>query len=110
MNICRFLKVAILSGKCHKNNTSKWLILKKQETEKTKHQLKYFLNQRELLKSDGKTKAVKETVMERRISKVEVSEDSQSIPLEKETRKAQVADSRGQKMNGKIQEHSQVRK
>ncbi|XP_053779432.1 coiled-coil domain-containing protein 7 [Desmodus rotundus] len=79
-----------------------------QETEKTKHQLKYFLNQRELLKSDGKTKAVKETVMERRISKVEVSEDSQSIPLEKETRKAQVADSRGQKMNGKIQEHSQI--
>ncbi|XP_045675962.1 coiled-coil domain-containing protein 7 [Phyllostomus hastatus] len=79
-----------------------------QETEKTKHQLKYFLNQRELLKSDGKTKTIKETIMEKRISKTEVSEVSQSIPLEKETRKAQVADSSGQRTNDKVQEHSEV--
>ncbi|KAM5340276.1 coiled-coil domain-containing protein 7 [Glossophaga mutica] len=80
----------------------------KEETEKTKHQLKYFLNQRELLKSDGKTNTIKETVMERRISKTEVSEDSQSIPLEKETSKAQVADSSGEKTNDKIQEHLEL--
>lgn len=40
--------------------------------------------------------------MERRISKTEVSEDSQSKPLEEERRKAQVADSSGQKTNDKI--------
>ncbi|XP_053526952.1 coiled-coil domain-containing protein 7 [Artibeus jamaicensis] len=83
-----------------------------QETEKTKHQLKYFLNQRELLKSDGKTEiiqeTIQETIMERRISKTEVSEDSESIPLEKEARKAQVADPSGQKENAKIQEHSEI--
>ncbi|XP_016051794.1 PREDICTED: coiled-coil domain-containing protein 7 [Miniopterus natalensis] len=75
-----------------------------QESEKAKHQLKYFLNQGELLKSDRKIK----TTMEKSISKTEVKgEDSKSIPLEKETRKAQVADSSGLKTNAKIQEYSQ---
>ncbi|XP_054572588.1 coiled-coil domain-containing protein 7-like isoform X2 [Eptesicus fuscus] len=77
-----------------------------QEAEKAKHQLKYFLNQGELLKSDRKTK----TTMERSTSDTEVKVvDSTSLPLEKETRKVQIADSNGQKTNVKNQEYPQIR-
>lgn len=85
----------------------KWLLFKKQEAERAKYQLKYFLNQGELFQNEWKTKIT----MERSISeKEDESEDSKYIPLEKETRKAQIADSSEQKMNAKIQEHLQVRK
>ncbi|XP_006086772.1 coiled-coil domain-containing protein 7 [Myotis lucifugus] len=78
-----------------------------QEAEKSKHQLKYFLNQGELLKSDRKTK----TTMERSTSDTEVKVvDSTSLPLKKETRKIQIADSNGQKTNAKIQVYPQVKK
>ncbi|XP_005885945.1 PREDICTED: coiled-coil domain-containing protein 7 [Myotis brandtii] len=78
-----------------------------QEAEKAKHQLKYFLNQGELLKSDRKTK----TTMEKSTSDTEVKVvDSTSLPLERETRKIQIADSNGQKTNAKIQDYPQVKK
>ncbi|XP_059545461.1 coiled-coil domain-containing protein 7-like [Myotis daubentonii] len=78
-----------------------------QEAEKAKHQLKYFLNQGELLKSDRKIK----TTMERSTSDTEVKVvDSTSLPLEKERRKIQIADLNGQKTNAKIQEYPQVKK
>ncbi|XP_070271967.1 coiled-coil domain-containing protein 7 [Myotis yumanensis] len=78
-----------------------------QEAEKSKHQLKYFLNQGELLKSDRKTK----TTMGSSTSDTEVKVvDSTSLPLKKETRKIQIADSNGQKTNAKIQDYPQVKK
>lgn len=47
--------------------------------------------------------------MERSICKTEIKcEDSKYIPLETETRKAQVADSSGWKTNVKIQEHPYI--
>lgn len=83
----------------------KWLLFYKQEAERFKNQLDYFLNQRkELLKNEGKNK----TMMEMDISKIKV-EDSKHTLLEKETRKSLVTDSGRQKTNAKIQEHSQVR-
>ncbi|XP_036309856.1 coiled-coil domain-containing protein 7 [Pipistrellus kuhlii] len=78
-----------------------------QEAEKAKHQLKYFLNQGELLKNDRKSK----TKIERTTSDTEVKiEASTSLPLERETRKVQIADSNGQKTNVKIQEYPQLSK
>lgn len=50
------------------------------------------------------------TTVERTVSKIVKGEDLKYIPLEKETRKAQVVDSSGQDTDGKIQEHPQVRK
>ncbi|XP_008579772.1 PREDICTED: coiled-coil domain-containing protein 7, partial [Galeopterus variegatus] len=75
-----------------------------QEVEKAKHQLTYFLNQKELLKSEGKTK----TTIEVDISKTKIKgEDSNNIPVEKETRKTIVSVSGGQKTNDKIEENPQ---
>ncbi|XP_014639038.1 PREDICTED: coiled-coil domain-containing protein 7 [Ceratotherium simum simum] len=77
-----------------------------QEAETAKHQLDYFLNQgKELLKSEEKTK----TTMEMDNSKIKVKgEDSEYIPLEKETRKALVSDSGRRKTDDKIQEHQRI--
>ncbi|XP_057587773.1 coiled-coil domain-containing protein 7 [Hippopotamus amphibius kiboko] len=75
-----------------------------QEAERAKEQLGYFLNQeKELLKSEGKTK----TATEMGIDKIKVKgEDSKYIPLEKETRKELVADSGGEKKKIKLNTHS----
>nr|XP_031526848.1 coiled-coil domain-containing protein 7 [Vicugna pacos] len=75
-----------------------------QESERAKHQLDYFLNkEKELLKSEGKTK----TATEMGTGKIKVErEDSKYTPLEKEVGKALVADSGGQKTNDKV-EHLQ---
>ncbi|XP_074180929.1 coiled-coil domain-containing protein 7 [Rhinolophus sinicus] len=79
--------------------------LKAQEAETAKLQLKHFLNQGELLKSEEMT----HTTMERTVSKIEIKgEDLKYIPMEKETKKAQVVDSSGQDTKGKIQEHPQI--
>ncbi|XP_072811194.1 coiled-coil domain-containing protein 7 [Vicugna pacos] len=76
-----------------------------QESERAKHQLDYFLNkEKELLKSEGKTK----TATEMGTGKIKVErEDSKYTPLEKEVGKALVADSGGQKTNDKV-EHLQI--
>ncbi|XP_032329990.1 coiled-coil domain-containing protein 7 [Camelus ferus] len=76
-----------------------------QESERAKHQLDCFLNQeKELLRSEGKSK----TATEMGTGKIKVKrEDSKYTPLEKEVGRALVADSGGQKTNGKV-EHLQI--
>ncbi|XP_066242653.1 coiled-coil domain-containing protein 7 [Saccopteryx leptura] len=71
-----------------------------QEADKARHQLKYFLNQGELLKSDMKNKATVENNNSKRDIK---GKDPKSIPLDI----AEVADSSGQKTNANIQEQPQ---
>nr|KAF6430883.1 hypothetical protein HJG63_002299 [Rousettus aegyptiacus] len=75
-----------------------------QEAETAKQQLKYFLSQGALLRSDEKNK----TTMEKNIHKTEVKGEDLKYISETETTKEQVADSSGQKRNSKIQEHPQV--
>nr|XP_031303234.1 coiled-coil domain-containing protein 7 [Camelus dromedarius] len=76
-----------------------------QEAERAEHQLDCFLNQeKELLRSEGKSK----TATEMGTGKIKVKrEDSKYTPLEKEVGRALVADSGGQKTNGKV-EHLQI--
>ncbi|XP_019517165.1 PREDICTED: coiled-coil domain-containing protein 7 [Hipposideros armiger] len=76
-----------------------------QEAETAKLQLTQFLKQGELLERGEMI----HTTVERSISKLDIKgEDLEYIPLEKETSKAQVADSSGQDTNGKIQEYPQI--
>ncbi|XP_066089154.1 coiled-coil domain-containing protein 7 [Saccopteryx bilineata] len=76
-----------------------------QEADKARHQLKYFLNQGELLKSDMKNKATVENNNSKRDIK---GKDPKSIPLDIGTRIAEVADSSEQKTNANIQEQPQL--
>ncbi|XP_006877653.1 PREDICTED: putative leucine-rich repeat-containing protein DDB_G0290503-like, partial [Chrysochloris asiatica] len=74
-----------------------------QEAEKTKHQLDYFLNQKKELLTSEQTKITLQVDTSKPHAK---SLGSESVQLEKERRKT-LSDSGQQKLDYKIQEHSQ---